>query len=221
MVAMRRFATAVVFGLLLCGAVCAAEPFDETRPIRASGLGKSARTGDKAIATGKVQERNSSSSWWTTLVSLTAVLALVYLTAKVLRKGIPAPQRTLPIEAVQVIGRKSLDYKNTIQLVRCGSRLLILGSSQAGLTALSEITDPAEVDYLTGLCKPSEPATVAETFNQLFRKFQAPQTSETTGETELETEPGPDLALPRLQACMAQPGGIGLDNEDRFEEVAV
>lgn len=203
---MRRVATVIVICLVLCGAVCAAESFDETRLIPAPVSGKSTRA-EKNSETGRTKAKSSSGSWWTTLGSLTAVLALVFLTAKALRKGMPAAQRTLPAEVVQVLGRKALDHRNTIHLVRCGSKLLILGSSQAGLTSLSEIADPVEVDMLAGLCKPSEPGMVADTFNQLFRKFQAPEIADATATGEPEPNFDTDSAVFRLQARLQQPGG--------------
>ncbi len=215
---MRRVALATVFCLCLCSTVCAAGSFDESRLIPTPSGGKSSRPSDKTGESARPKAKNSGGAWWTTLASLTAVLALVYLTAKVLRKGMPAAQRTLPVEVVQVLGRKPLDYRNTIHLVRCGSRLLILGSSQAGLTPLSEISDPVEVDYLAGLCKPSELGSVADTFNQLFRKFQAPEPTETAGQAEPEADADP--AVLRLQARLQQPGGAfpGDLNGEHFEE---
>lgn len=143
--------------------------------------------------------------WLATIGGLTAVLALIYLTAKALRRNVPAAQKALPPEVVQALGRKSLDYRHTVHLVRCGSRLLVLGASQAGLATLAEITDPVEVDYLAGLCKPSEPAGVAQSFNQLFRRFQGSASTGDEPETETETEAGApvepeaDPAVLRLQ----------------------
>jgi flagellar biogenesis protein FliO len=201
---MRRIALATVFCLSLCSTVRAADSFDESRLIPAPNSGKSSRAGDKTGESARPKARNSGGAWWTTLGSLTTVLALVYLTAKVLRKGMPAAQRTLPVEVVQVLGRKPLDYRNTIHLVRCGSKLLILGSSQAGLTPLSEISDPVEVDYLAGLCKPSGLGSVADTFNLLFRKFQSPETTEAAGEPDQEANADP--AVLRLQARLSHPG---------------
>ena len=139
----------------------------------------------------------SSSGWATTLGGLTAVLALIYLTAKVLRKSMPAAQRTLPVEVIQVLGRKPLDYRHSIHLIRCGSRMLVVGASQEGLTTLCEMTDPIEIDYLAGLCKPSEPTSVADSFNQLFRRFQSPAAAETAVEPEVESNSDP--AALRLQ----------------------
>ncbi|HEY2250689.1 MAG TPA: flagellar biosynthetic protein FliO [Planctomycetaceae bacterium] len=144
----------------------------------------------------------ATTSWGTTLGGLIAVLALIYLTAKVLRKSMPAAHRTLPVEVVQVLGRKPLDYRHSIHLIRCGSRLLVVGASQEGLTTLCEMTDPVEIDYLAGLCKPSEPTSVADTFNQLFRRFQTPAVAESAADPE--TRSSPDPAALRLQERLQQ-----------------
>ncbi len=144
----------------------------------------------------------SSANWGTTLGGLTAVLALIFLTAKVLRKSMPAAQRTLPIEVVQVLGRKPLDYRHSIHLIRCGSRLLVVGASQESLTTLCEMTDPVEIDYLAGLCKPSEPTSVADSFNQLFRRFQGPASVDSTVEPDTRTNSDP--AALRLQERLQQ-----------------
>ncbi|MBI3865641.1 MAG: FliO/MopB family protein [Planctomycetia bacterium] len=207
---MRRVATAMAVWLLLYGTICAGGTFDDSRLIPAPAAGKSPRTGSRAAETGK-PAGGARTGWWTTLGSLTAVLALVYLTARVLKKSLPAAQRSLPVEVVQLLGRKALDYRNSVHLVRCGSRLLILGSSQAGLTSLGEISDPVEVDYLAGLCKPGEPASVAESFNQLFRKFQGTETPDPGPEGEPAVVPGdateqePDPAVVRLQSKLQKP----------------
>jgi flagellar biogenesis protein FliO len=147
------------------------------------------------------------------------VLALIYLTARVVRKNVPAAQKTLPAEVVQVLGRKALDYRHTIHLVRFGSRMLMVGTSQEGMRALSEITDPVEIDYLAGLCRPSEPASVAGTFSQLFQRFQnpepAPAESESHAELEaapqVQTEPDSDPAILRLQQRLQQSARGGAD----------
>lgn len=156
----------------------------------------------------------SSSNWGTTIGGLIAVLALIYLTARVLRKSMPAAQRTLPAEVVQVLGRKPLDYRHSIHLIRCGSKLLVVGSSQEGLTTLCEMTDPVEIDYLAGLCKPSEPNSVANSFNQLFRRFQGPTSSPSTDEPETRSKADP--ASLRLQERLQMPTRDDADdlNED-------
>jgi tellurite resistance protein len=56
--------------------------------------------------------------------------------------------------------------------LRCGSRILIVGSTPDGLSTLSEITDPVEVDYLAGVCSrtDAEPG-VGQAFKPLLNKY--------------------------------------------------
>jgi len=177
--------------------------------------GKTARAGQKP--------RTAADGWWTTLGGLAAVLGLIYLTARVVRKNVPAAQKTLPAEVVQVLGRKALDYRHTIHLVRFGSRMLMLGTSQEGMRTLSEITDPVEIDYLAGLCRPSEPASVAGTFSQLFQRFQNPEPAPAEAESpavpeaaprvQTEVDPDSDPAILRLQQRLQQSARGGADRD--------
>jgi hypothetical protein len=131
------------------------------------------------------------------------------------QKSVPAVLKSLPPEVVQVLGRKPLDYRHTIHLVRFGSRLLMLGTSQEGVTTLSEINDPAEIDYLAGLCQPSEPAAVSRTFQQLFRRFQNPEPAgrENDADGEAESEPTAGPAVLRLQERLEQKAADDLDGQ--------
>lgn len=219
---------AAIAGLSLAGAAAYGRDSESAGPAalpnrpaaRSSTPGpKNARSGPSSAANG----------WWGTLGGLTAVLALVFLTAKVIRKSMPAATQSLPAEVVQVLGRKALDYRNTIHLVRLGSKLLVLGSSQEGLAPLSEITDPVEVDYLAGLCKREPAASLSEGFHQLFRKFQGPPEPEEAPETATneeassdespaEDDSGPDPAVLRLQARLHQPGRKEIDPDNGSRE---
>lgn len=200
----RALTMAAVAGLFLAGAVWtgalqAGDSPDsdskgvDSRLIPPRSSDTAAQKAAKTVRPGQ-RSRTLSDGWWTTLGGLVTVLVLVFLTAKVLRKSVPAAQKTLPPEVVQVLGRKALDYRHTIHLVRFGSRMLMLGTSQEGMTTLSEITDPVEIDYLAGLCKPSEPSSVAQSFNQLFQRFQNPDSNHTGPDldTDREEEPEPD-----------------------------
>ncbi len=229
----RGLLTAAVLGLLpglfpplLSGAAAQAEE----STARDAGLlpPRTSHTGPQKDGKGGTQtiKKNQpvGSGWWTTAGALAAVLALVFLAAKVVRKSVPAAQKTLPPEVVQVLGRKALDYRHTIHLVRFGSRMLMLGTSQEGMRTLSEISDPVEIDYLAGLCKPSEPASVATTFSQLFQRFQSPeQLPDDPGseagparepEARKEIEPDSDPAILRLQRRLQHTAHGDADQND-------
>jgi flagellar biogenesis protein FliO len=227
----RALTMAAVFGLILAGAVRAGTgqagdragrdaarrdlADEDSRPIPPKSSDAAAKAG-KTVRTA-TRAKTSAGGWWTTLGGLLAVLAMVFLTAKIVKRSVPAAQKTLPPEVVQVLGRKALDYRHTVHLVRFGSRLLMIGISQEGMTTLSEITDQVEIDYLAGLCKPSEAASVAHSFNQLFQRFQtteppravsAPSTKEGAPALDLEAdrdaEPDADPAILRLQERLQQ-----------------
>ncbi len=196
---MRRAAlmTAAAFGLFLGAAAQAADSSaDESRLIPPRRSVRAGQAEGQLALHGSPRNREAGGGWLTTLGGLTAVLALVFLTAKVVKRSVPAVQKSLPAEVVQVLGRTAVDYRHQIHLVRFGSRMLVLGTSQEGLRTLSEITDPVEIDYLAGLCKPSEPASVAGTFRQLFQRFHGPEPGRFHALSEAGHEPDAAVAAP-------------------------
>lgn len=88
---------------------------------------------------------------WTTVISLVAIVGCLGLVGYWLRPYLGVP-RGLPIDALELLGRRVIEQKVAIHLVRCGSRVLVLGVSPDGARTLSEITDPAEVRRLVDAC---------------------------------------------------------------------
>ena len=59
----------------------------------------------------------------------------------------------LPTEVVEVLGQTPFGQRKNLQLVRLGSKLLLLINNHDGTTqTIGEITDPHEVDYLASIC---------------------------------------------------------------------
>lgn len=92
-------------------------------------------------------------SVWGTLGALLVVISIILVAAKLFKKHSPLVSANLPLEVMEVLGKRPLDARQTIHFVRCGSRILILGSSPAGLEMLSEVLDPVEVDLISGMCR--------------------------------------------------------------------
>lgn len=159
-----------VLGILPPAVACADSATHDPQPLPPRTQAHSTRAAERGTADRR--SRTGSTGWTSTAIALVVVLGLVIVTAKIARRGTSQAQVTLPVEVFQILGRKMLDYRSTIHLVRCGSRLLVVGISQSGMTTLAEINDPVEVDYLAGLCKSSQPVSVGESFGQLFRRFQ-------------------------------------------------
>lgn len=119
-----------------------------------------------------------------TLGALFGVIFLIVVVAQVLKKQNPVLMGGLPDEAVTVLGRRYVEQRQSIHLVRVGTRILVLGSSQQGLTPLSEVTDPVEVDYLSGLCHVEESGgRVAQTLRSLFTRGAVPKNSQAEATT--------------------------------------
>jgi flagellar biogenesis protein FliO len=75
---------------------------------------------------------------------------------------------------VDVLGRRNVDSRHAVTLLRCGSRILVIGFSPQGMQVLTEMTDPVEVDFLTGLCRQSgEDTQFTQAFLDLFRRPQS------------------------------------------------
>ncbi len=97
----------------------------------------------------------SPKSVWVTATSLVLVLILIILGASLWKKHGPQSKSSLPVDVFQLLGKKAVDQRNQIYFFRTGSKVLIVSSGVDGMRTLSEITDPVEVDYLTGVCKPA------------------------------------------------------------------
>ena len=118
--------------------------------------------------------KRSAPSIWGTLGALLVVISIILVSAKLFKKHHPLASTNLPREVMEVLGKKPLDARQTIHFVRCGSRILILGSSPAGLEMLSEVQDPVEVDLITGMCRErAQSSRSNSTFLNLFQSAQA------------------------------------------------
>jgi flagellar biogenesis protein FliO len=179
----------LAFGLWMTGVpVSAADPAGTAPPaseLRGAGppaLRGGQRPSARAITRPASRERAAADrpagsrlrpagSWLGSLLSLAAVVAMIVLGAKLWKKHGPPARTALPTEALDVLGRRALDPRQSIYLVRLGSRILVLGSTAGGLSTLAEISDPVEVDLVAGLCRPrpeGHTADQARGFGALF-----------------------------------------------------
>lgn len=102
---------------------------------------------------------------------LAAMIIGILICAKFMKRKNPTLGKTIPNEAFEVLGRKSINTKQSIQFFRCGSKILIVSASDDGLNTLSEIVDPVEVDFISGLCRSEEKSgSSSQMFRNLFSK---------------------------------------------------
>ena len=88
-----------------------------------------------------------------TLGSLFFVLTLFGCVAYWLRRGNKGSNPLLSEDAWEILGRGNLGAKHDVQLVRLGSRILLLGHSPNTIQTLVEITDPEEVQAMLQRCR--------------------------------------------------------------------
>lgn len=80
---------------------------------------------------------------------------------------------SVPTDAVAVLGRVPLAARQFAELLRIGNKLVLVAATPNGPTALTEISDPAEVDRIVGLCQQFEPNSATKAFEQVFQQFSS------------------------------------------------
>ena len=83
------------------------------------------------------------------LVTLAIVVAAAYLLLRLLRKLNPnlAPA-SKTADPIKPLARFHLAPRQTLHLVRCGSRLLLLGATSASINHVATIDDATEIDRI-------------------------------------------------------------------------
>lgn len=85
----------------------------------------------------------------TILVALAVVIAAIYLLLRLLRRFFPNLVPAGSVAApVKPLARFYLAPRQTLHLVRCGSRLLLLGATSASINHITTIDDDDEIDQI-------------------------------------------------------------------------
>jgi flagellar protein FliO/FliZ len=114
-----------------------------------------------------------ASALGTVLGSLGIVLGLFFTFVWFSRRFAPTGSSQLPKEAVETLGRAPLSSKQQLQLLRVGNKLLLVAHSPAGVETLTEITDSAEVEQLTALCRRGQSGSSSAAFRQVLNQIAA------------------------------------------------
>lgn len=137
-------------------------------------------------------------SLYTTGAALAVVLGLFLLFAALVRRGSKKLNNRLPEEVVSVLGRVSLTARQFAELVRVGNKLVLVSVTPSGAEPLTEITDPAEIDRLVGLCRQGKKGSSTDEFDQIFRQLA----DETAPPGFLGNE------VPRVEPRLAAPADV-------------
>jgi flagellar biogenesis protein FliO len=117
------------------------------------------------------------SSWGQSLAALAGSLAVVlgvfFLLAWFWRRSIPQGVAALPSDVFEILGRAPLAGRQQVHLLRCGNKLLLVSVTPTGAETLTEITEAAEVERLTDLCRKHSSKGATETFRRVFDRVTA------------------------------------------------
>jgi flagellar biogenesis protein FliO len=117
------------------------------------------------------KDKPAASTWGslgTMLLSLLFVLGLFWVCVKVLYKGAGRSGQMLSRNVVEVLGRAPFFGRQSLQVIRFGNKILLVAMSQNGCDTLTEITDPAEVDRLAGMCQSLKSHSSTSAFTEVL-----------------------------------------------------
>lgn len=115
---------------------------------------KPAETQSKPVTPAK--RKLGQTSLWGTVAGLFAVFGVFVGVRVWLTRHGPVGLRGLPVEALELLGRRTIEPRVSIHIVRCGPKILVLGVGPDGVRTLTEITDPVEIDLMAGACRKKE-----------------------------------------------------------------
>lgn len=107
----------------------------------------------------------------TTLSALAIVIGSILICSWLVRRGNRKNASALPRDVVSVLGRVPLAARHVAQLIRVGNKLVLISLTPAGAETLTEVSDPAEVDRLVGLCQQADPHSTTKAFEQVFKQL--------------------------------------------------
>lgn len=133
---------------------------------------------------------DSDQTWGMAKKAAPAVLAIsLSLLALFLLKKSPAGRRGgLPEDVVSVIGQSPFGANQKLQLIRLGSKLLLVTTTPSGTHTLGEITDPEEVLQIESVCRHGKFDTIGQTLrNRIANPPSGSPASSTTRERSSRT----------------------------------
>jgi len=99
------------------------------------------------------------------------VIGLFLLCMWLLRRSGPRPTSALPQEAVAVLGRVPLTAQHFAHLIQVGRKLALVSVTSEGVSPITEVSDPQEVDRLLGLCMRNGPQSSTAQFQQVLQQL--------------------------------------------------
>jgi flagellar biogenesis protein FliO len=164
-------------------------------------------------ATGNKALLRTPTTGWSTVSSVGASLGLVLAAflcvAWLSKRYLPKAVGPLPKEVVEQLGWAPLVGRQQMQLVRLGNKLLLIAVTPgASAEPLAEVTDQAEVERLSAICRRTKPESSTHAFREVMNELERqpargfvdtqPRVARTTASAPLSTstQPRPTTGRP-------------------------
>ncbi len=125
---------------------------------------------ESSVAEGKGSGSNTLKMLFSVGSSLLIVIGLFLGVAWCYRKTLNTSLVGIPKQVVSVLGRTAIAPRQQLILVRFGSKLVLVSMNQGETRAISEITDPLEVDQLAGTCESHQPHSLTNSFRSILNQ---------------------------------------------------
>ncbi|OYW17454.1 MAG: hypothetical protein B7Z55_12505 [Planctomycetales bacterium 12-60-4] len=125
---------------------------------------------DSSLADHKRSGSNTLQMLFSVGSSLLIVIGLFLGVAWCYRKTLNTSTGGIPKQVVSVLGRTAIAPRQQLILVRFGSKLVLVSMNQGETRAISEITDPIEVDQLAGTCESHQPHSLTNSFRNILNQ---------------------------------------------------
>lgn len=162
---------------------------DRKTPIRRDGLRSSEDSPQDTDADKPKPAEMLKSGAWTSGIAVIVMLAVGIGIVAFLKRQNPQLTGSLPREVCDVLGRRRIDPRTSISLVRLGNRILVLGLTADSVTPLAEIDDPVEIDQLAGLCRLKDSGGLPSFANLLGKQLRRTPASKEPAPTRRTTKP--------------------------------
>ena len=91
--------------------------------------------------------------------------------AWLMKRNMPRGTRAAPEEVLEVLGRAPLPGKQHLQVVRFGNKLVLLSTTPDGVKAVSEITDPDEVQRMVSHFRRETSGSSSQAFQEILAQM--------------------------------------------------
>lgn len=161
-----------------------AAPPERAVPTRKTPIGRSSDVNQTSSSGTAVEDRERPADLlrrgaWTSGIAVVLLAVVGTVVVVSLKKRGPQLAGGLPREVCDILGRKRLDPRTNLCLVRLGNRILVLGMSGETVSTLTEITDPLEIDQIAGLCRLRDPGKLPSFGSLLGRAMTGDQRTST------------------------------------------